>query len=68
MVHEAGRKEILQAYVKVIILYDISFCGSLQDYKIHMDMKIVSIIYKSKKLLKKSRSEVSIKVYNYFGY
>ena len=25
MVHEAGRKEILQAYVKVIMLYVVSF-------------------------------------------
>jgi len=45
-----------------IISYHLfSFRGSVQDYKIHIDMEIAS-------LFKKSRSEVNIKVYNNFSY
>ena len=48
-----------------IIQYHLfSFCGSLQDYKIHMDMETVSTLHTSKKVTnnKSEKAPVGLKL------
>jgi len=40
------------------IYHLFSFCGSLQDYKIHKDMEIVNTVHKSNKIICLKSQEV----------
>jgi hypothetical protein len=53
------------SYSGSYIYHLFSFCGSLQDYKIHMDVEIVNTVHKSNKIIcLKSQEVKSIKAHN----